>query len=179
MSRLNLLWAGEFSSRKRPLDAIAVMSQLVELVPHARLRMVGDGPLHPLVLGEIHRRGLGGVIAAEGRSDVARSLSEAHLLLHTAAWEGLPRVMLEAAAVGRYTYGYDVKGVVDGPASRVVPLGEASALAAAIAGDYRKGALDGPPTVNRADLSPQAAAVRIAEVVTSVVAGSGRRNDET
>ncbi|MGO8609752.1 hypothetical protein ACC848_43130, partial [Rhizobium johnstonii] len=79
--------------------------------------------------------GLGAVVTAEGRAAVAPALGSATALLHTAEWEGLPRVALEAAAVGRWCYGFDVKGLRDAPLVRLAADGDVDALAALVAAD--------------------------------------------
>jgi glycosyltransferase involved in cell wall biosynthesis len=166
--RLALLWVGEFTARKRPFDALEVVRELRRAGISPHLEMLGEGPLLPAVREAIATTGLTDVVTATGRGEVATALARSHLLLHTAAWEGLPRVALEAAAVGRWTYGYDVKGVVDGPASRVVPYGDTRALAHLIAGDVGGGALE-PVAVSRDALDPSTAAQAIADFVRSVL----------
>jgi glycosyltransferase involved in cell wall biosynthesis len=146
----NLLWVGDFTPRKRPLLAIAVVRRLVDQGCAVRLRMIGDGPLHATVVREIAANGLQEVIRADGRGPVAPALGSATALLHTAQWEGLPRVALEAAAVGRWTYGFDVKGLRDAPLVRLAPDGDVDALVGLIRDDDARGALREVPDVRSA-----------------------------
>jgi glycosyltransferase involved in cell wall biosynthesis len=146
----DLLWVGDFTPRKRPRLAVAVIRRLVEQGRDVRLRMVGDGPLHATVVREIAAQGLEKVIQADGRGPVAPALASATALLHTAEWEGLPRVALEAAAVGRWTYGFDVKGLRDAPLVRLAPDGDVDALARLIQDDEARGALREVPDVRSA-----------------------------
>ncbi|WP_216870583.1 glycosyltransferase [Modestobacter excelsi] len=168
---LDLLWAGDMTPRKRPLQAVAVVARLVDLGVPVRLRMLGDGPLHEAVRAEVAARGLGDVVRAEGRGPVSAALGEATALLHTASWEGLPRVALEAAAVGRWCYGFDVKGLRDAPLVRLAPDGDLEALSRLLAADAASGAVRGVPDV-RAALDATTAADGLADALLDVL---GRR----
>lgn len=109
---LSIVWAGEFSHRKRPMLAVEVMRALSALTPSLRLTMCGDGPLiaetrrHAISLGLQDR-----VLFPGQVSDLPERLANAHALLMTSTWEGLPRIALEANAVGRPVFAFDVKGV--------------------------------------------------------------------
>ena len=169
----DLVWIGDFTPRKRPHLAVDVVERLAAIGCPVRLRMLGDGPLHEEVRGRIEAAGLGPVITAEGRAAVAPALGAATALLHTAEWEGLPRVALEAAAVGRWSYGFDVKGLRDAPLVRLAPDGDVAALARLVAGDVTGGAMRSVPDV-RASLGVEAAADGIAAAVLDVL-GAARR----
>ncbi|WP_141137553.1 glycosyltransferase [Blastococcus mobilis] len=168
---LDLLWVGDFTPRKRPLLAVAVIRRLVDRGCDVRLRMLGDGPLHTAVLREIAAQGLDRVIRADGRGRVAPALASATALLHTAEWEGLPRVALEAAAVGRWSYGFDVKGLRDAPLVRVAPDGDVDSLARLIQDDDARGALREVPDV-RTSLSVTAAADGIGAAILDTLGRS-------
>jgi glycosyltransferase involved in cell wall biosynthesis len=168
---LQLLWVGDFTPRKRPDQALAVVRELLDLGCPVRLRMLGEGPLRQEVLQEVAATRLAHIVTAEGRGDVAQALRSASALLHTAAWEGLPRVALEAAAVGRWCYGFDVKGFRDAPLVRVAADGDVAALARRIADDQRQGALADVPDV-RQQLDVTEAADRIGAAVRETL---GRR----
>jgi glycosyltransferase involved in cell wall biosynthesis len=170
---IDLLWAGDMTPRKRPQLAVAVVARLVELGVPVRLRMLGDGPLHAAVRSEITARGLDDVVRAEGRGPVAEALDGATALLHTATWEGLPRVALEAAAVGRWTYGFDVKGLRDAPLVRLAPDGDVEALARLLAGDAAGGALYRVPDV-RGTLDAATAADGLAAALLDVLGRPAR-----
>jgi glycosyltransferase involved in cell wall biosynthesis len=161
---LDLVWVGDFTPRKRPLLAVAVIRRLIEQGCAVRLRMLGDGPLHAAVVEEVARQGLDGIIRADGRDRVAPALASATALLHTAEWEGLPRVALEAAAVGRWTYGFDVKGLRDAPLVQLAPDGDVEILARLIHDDSARGAIRKVPDV-RSALSVTAAADGIGSAI--------------
>jgi len=124
-----LAWVGEYTRRKRPLEAVRVAEILVRRGHDFRLHMLGDGALRPEVEAEVRRRGLGSHVLVHGQVRVAEVLPSVHGVIHTASWEGLPRVLLEAAAVGRHIVAYDVKGVRDIPGARLVPDLDAEGLA--------------------------------------------------
>jgi glycosyltransferase involved in cell wall biosynthesis len=139
--RLRLVWVGEPPERKRPWLAVRVVEELRARGVDAELTMVGKGALEDRTRALVSRRGLEASVRVPGWGDAAQAIAHAHALVHTATWEGLPRVMLEAVAVGRRTYAFDVKGVRDVPYARLIADGDVGALAAAIAGDWRSGAL--------------------------------------
>lgn len=117
---------------------LAGMAEIVRVASHARLLIVGDGPLRPQVealvaehrLGEYVRmlglvRNLGGVLAA---ADIA--------LLITKGWEGLPLAALEAMGMGLPLVISDVGGnreaVLDGKTGYVIPRADVPALVHAV-----------------------------------------------
>ncbi|WP_029431274.1 glycosyltransferase [Blastococcus sp. URHD0036] len=167
-AELRLVWIGDFTPRKRPEQALAVVEHLVGAGVPVTLRMLGDGPLIDTVREQIRARGLADVVRADGRASAAAALAEASALLHTATWEGLPRVALEAAAVGRWTYGFDVKGLRDAPLVRLAPDGDAAALARRIADDVAAGTVRSVPDV-RDRLGVDAAADGIAAALLDVL----------
>lgn len=171
---LDLVWIGDFTPRKRPMLAVAVVERLTARGIAVRLRMLGDGPLHAAVTSAIRARGLQQAIRAEGRDEVAPALAGASALLHTATWEGLPRVALEAAAVGRWCYGFDVKGLRDAPLVRLAPDGAVDELADRLARDLGTGQLR--PVPDRRDrLGAEAAANGMAEALLDVLGRPGQR----
>lgn len=138
---LSLAWIGEHSRRKRPWFALDVAAGLKAAGTDATLTMVGVGSLLELTRSDVRRRGLEDVVHVVGWADAAQALAGAHALIHTATWEGLPRVMLEAFAMGRRTYGFDVKGVRDSPGAVLVEEGDVAGMAAAVAEDWASGLL--------------------------------------
>src|SRR5690606_15419910 len=82
----------------------------------------------------------GGRVKLHGRVDPVPYFARADALVQTARWEGLPRVALEAIAMGRPTVGYDVKGVQDIPGAYLAPPGNVEALADATVDAVRLGA---------------------------------------
>lgn len=145
---LRLAWVGEFSGRKRPLDAIRIVAELHGRGVPVALTMLGDGPLRAEAAKLAHSLGVREHIDFAGFQPAYPVLASSHCVLHTASWEGLPRVGLEAAAVGRRFYGFDVKGVRDLPHATVVEPFDVTALVSAL----ERGLADVPETP---DLDPQ------------------------
>jgi hypothetical protein len=69
-------------------------------------------------------------------------IASSHALLHTAEWEGLPRILLEGMVMGRPAFAYDVKGVRDVPHARLAARPEPGELAQLIAGSERPRVVD-------------------------------------
>lgn len=66
------------------------------------------------------------------RTDIPERLSEASALLMTSRWEGLPRIGLEAIAVGCPVFAFDVKGTRSLPLVSLAPDGDVEGLATRI-----------------------------------------------
>ncbi|MBB1023683.1 MULTISPECIES: glycosyltransferase [unclassified Dietzia] len=124
----NLVWIGEFTERKRPLEAVKVMKDLVRSNPQAHLFMLGRGPLRSEVLALISKYRLQTFITLPGRVPPIDYFARSRALLHTATWEGLPRVALEALAVGRPVIGYSIKGLNGLPGTALAGDGEIAEL---------------------------------------------------
>jgi glycosyltransferase involved in cell wall biosynthesis len=127
--------------------------------------MLGDGPL----LGEV-RAAAPAYVDVVGRRDPVPAIAAAHALLHTSEREGLPRVQLEAAAVGRPSFGYDIRGVRDAPgATAIGDVGDMRGLATAIERWWGAGAPG--PVVDRDRLDWRRAHDRVTAVLGAVVRG--------
>lgn len=109
---LKMAWMGSMTRRKRPEDALEVQRLLGDLGIPSTLHMAGRGPLENKIKARIDQ------IPGSSWVEFVSSnhlLGGTHMLLHTAAWEGLSRSILEANAIGRPCFGYNVKGVRDAP----------------------------------------------------------------
>ena len=129
-----LLWdkgVGEFVAAARLLKAQGAV---------ARFALVGDGDAeNPAAIAdeEIEAWREGGVVEWWGRrEDMPEVLGLAHIVCLPSYREGLPKVLLEAAACARPLVATDVPGcreiVIDGRTGLLVPPRDAPALAAAI-----------------------------------------------
>lgn len=108
-NKLQLLWIGEMSQRKRPLDLVPLSGHLQSSNLPFEINVLGTGDLSQKLhdsIGEFP-------IILHGNQNPYPFLRDSHLLVSTSEWEGLARVGLEALATGRRTVGYDVKGVRD------------------------------------------------------------------
>ena len=166
---LRLCWIGELSPRKRPHLPLEIAAQLRDHGIGFRLEMLGDGQLRTDIGAEIRSRGLSGIVTANGPGDAAAAIERSHALVHTAQWEGLPRVMLESLAMGCPSYAFDVKGVRDIPLARFAPDGATTELAARIAADWTAGRLLDPMPFDRSLLDCSHAADGIRRFLPTLV----------
>jgi glycosyltransferase involved in cell wall biosynthesis len=140
-----LLSVGRLVPGKGFEDAIAAMAPLREAGVSARLALVGDGPLRPML--ESMARDLG----VSDRVEFRGTLTHADLLpLYRSAWlllapskvlpngrrDGIPNVVVEAMAMGVPCLGTPTGGldevIVPGETGALAPPGDPAALARAI-----------------------------------------------
>lgn len=164
---VRLVWVGELGARKRPQLAVELATQLGELHVPFELTMLGEGPLRKPLEDELRRRNLNGSVRLPGRVAVRPYLERANAVVHTASWEGLPRALLEAVAVGRTPIAFDVKGVRDIPGALLVPDGDVAGMAQVVA-DMMRGQLDWAPP-DAVSLSVEECALEISSFLRDVV----------
>src|SRR5450631_952104 len=128
-----LIWIGELSERKNPLSAIQVASALKRLGCDFHLSIAGDGPLRDQTVAAIASSGLDDFVTYVGHTAAQPFMAQSHALIHTARWEGLPRVFLEALSTGRQIFSYDAKGTRDLPDVRLSPFADTEHMARGIA----------------------------------------------
>lgn len=128
-----LVWIGELSERKNPLSAIRVAAKLKMLGCDFHLNILGQGPLREQTLTAITSSGLDDCVTYRGLTAAQPFIAQSHALVHTARWEGLPRVFLEALSTGRQIFSYDVKGTRDLSEVRLSPFSDTEHMARAIA----------------------------------------------
>ena len=123
---LRMVWCGEFSHRKNPAAAVQLAHHLADRGIDVTLDMLGSGPLFddPSSSSPIE-----GLVRRHGVADPVPHFERSHVLVQTARWEGLPRVGLEAIAIGLPAVGFDVKGVRDLPAVQLAPEDDIARLA--------------------------------------------------
>jgi glycosyltransferase involved in cell wall biosynthesis len=149
------LAVGRFQAQKaypRMLEAFEVH---LRTYPEDRLLLVGTGELHDAIATEAQRPRLGGRVQLLGRRlDVVELMSAADGYLMSSDWEGLPIVLLEAAACELPAVVTDVGGnaevVLDAETGFVVEPQRPDLLAAAMA------RLRGLPDTERAALGAAA-----------------------
>lgn len=131
-----VIWVGNFKPQKAPVEMARAAALLLLKSPDACFAALGDGPLRPRVARVLapladRARILG------WRSDAQRLIAASDLLLHTAIFEGLPRVILEAAALGVPCVSTNVDGIPeavrDGESGLLFRPGETDAMASAAA----------------------------------------------
>jgi len=116
---------------------LAAMPRVLRAVPAARLVIVGAGELRGPLEAEALRRGLGDRCVFTGfRADVDRFIPAFSLLCLTSRTEGLGSSLLDAMCFGRAVVATETGGipeaVVHGRTGLLVPVGDPSALAAAL-----------------------------------------------
>jgi len=108
---------GRFSTQKNPLDWVRVAGRVGRSLPECRFILVGDGPLHPEVMIALSEEGIIDRTILTGlRRDVPRLMAAMDVFLLTSLWEGLPRVIPQAMAMGLPV----VANAVDGSSEAVV-----------------------------------------------------------
>ncbi len=133
------LWlaVGRLTEAKGYPDLIEAMSIVHATRPDATLRIAGVGPLEQ----EIHALIGAASLEAEAqllglRSDVGDLMQAADGFVLSSHWEGLPMVLLEAAASALPIVATDVGGsreaIDEGASGHLVPAGDAAALAASM-----------------------------------------------
>jgi len=112
---------------------------VVRARPETRFVLAGDGPQRPWLERLAHDLGLGSAVAFIGAVDHGRMpglMAAADVVAISSVYEGTSLVAVEALASGTPVVTTDVAGapdtVQDGISGRVVPVGDAGALAAAL-----------------------------------------------
>jgi glycosyltransferase involved in cell wall biosynthesis len=126
-----------FLPQKDPITLARAFAQVAERVPGSRLVVVGDGPMRARVEELLGGFGIRDRVTLLGaRTDVAAILPAFDVFVSSSRWEGLPRVIVEAATAGLPVVATDVGGnselLVHGESGMLVPAGDADALAAAV-----------------------------------------------
>ncbi len=160
---LHLLFLGALSREKDPLVALEVASR----IPSAKVRYVGDGPERLGLATTVHSRHLEDRVELVGSvDDVLPHLAWADVLVMTSRTEGFPGVVLEAAAAGVPTVGFDVGGVgeavVDGETGLLVPAGDIDGMVAKL-GSLDPERLDGLAERGRVRVQERFALDRVLE----------------
>jgi glycosyltransferase involved in cell wall biosynthesis len=110
---------------------------ILEAHPEARVIVVGGGELEPELRSEIGRLRLDRRFALLGARPDARELMSLYdIFVLPSLWEGLPLVLIEAAALGKPIVATDIGGsreiISHGETGLLVPAADPVALAAAV-----------------------------------------------
>ena len=133
-----VLAAGRLTAQK---DFPTLLQAFARLVPERDLRLMilGEGPDRAALEAEIEALGLGDRIALLGfQTNPFSYMARARLFVLSSAWEGLPGVLIQAMACGTPVVSTDCPSgprevLVGGRLGPLVPVGDAEALALAIA----------------------------------------------
>jgi glycosyltransferase involved in cell wall biosynthesis len=158
-----LVYVGRLTEQKGPLLLVEAARRLAAEGFTFELLMIGDGPLRQTVEELVERLGLEEYVrlaGVQGVETVREELLRARALVLPSFAEGLPRVLMEALALGRPVISTYVAGipelVVPGLCGWLVPAGSVEALV---------GAMRGALSASAADLEHlgRAGAARVAE----------------
>lgn len=128
---------GRLEAQKDPITMVEALSEAQAQVPRLRAVLVGGGSLEAQVLETASALDIADRLDLLGlRDDVPSLLAASDLFALSSRWEGLPRAALEAARAGLPIAATDTGGIreliEDGVTGRLVPVGDASALALAL-----------------------------------------------
>lgn len=129
-----VVMAARLEERKGHTYLFDAVSRLAPQHPGLRLLVLGDGPLLAALQQRCRELGIGGIVHFLGhRHDLPRVLAASDVSVLTSLWEGLPRVLVQSAAVGRPILTFDVEGawevVREGRNGYVVPTRDVDAFA--------------------------------------------------
>jgi glycosyltransferase involved in cell wall biosynthesis len=132
-----VLCLGALEERKNPLDLVPLLAEVRRHVPDAFLAVAGEGPLADDLEKAVAEAGLSADVGLLGFVKPVEPLlwrADALVLLSNA--EGLPQVLIQAAAAGLPFVTYDVDGgrevVALGAVGEVVGLADVDGAAAAL-----------------------------------------------
>ena len=135
--RFAWLSVGRLTAAKRHTDLLAATTIVRRTVPNVQTLIVGDGPLREALENEIRSGDLASNVSLLGlRDDVRQLMLAADGFVLSSAWEGLPMVLLEAAASSLPIVATDVGGSGDAVRDRdtgyLTPARDPRALADAM-----------------------------------------------
>lgn len=135
---------GRLVEQKNPGCIVEAAPWVLRDHPSSQFLIIGDGPLHSALVEQIIRKRLDDRVRLLGyREDALDIVAASNLFVLPSLWEGLPFILLEAMARETPVIATDCVAddelLGDGKHGRVVPRGDAQALADAVVG-----ALDDP-----------------------------------
>jgi glycosyltransferase involved in cell wall biosynthesis len=131
------LAVGRFEEAKDYPNLLAAFGKVAAERDDVLLLIVGRGPLDSSLRSIVEAKGLSARVRfLGGRSDVPALMNASDGYVMSSAWEGLPLVLIEAAASGLPTVATRVGGVgeivVEGKSGTLVPPGDSKLLASAM-----------------------------------------------
>jgi len=105
------LFVGRLALNKRPDHAVEAFRFIKEQLPHARLWLVGRGPLERKLQKTLPEGAE--MLGYLPRVELYERMARAHCLLIPSVREGWGLVVIEANSVGTPAVGYDVQGIRD------------------------------------------------------------------
>jgi len=113
---------------------IEAAKALVPKHPNVKFLIVGEGDQRGDLQNQVDRAQLNGQVIFTGyRNDIAEVMATFDIFAFTSLWEGLPKVMIQSAALGKPIVTFAVEGaremVDDGETGYIVPSRDVGALA--------------------------------------------------
>jgi glycosyltransferase involved in cell wall biosynthesis len=135
---LHLVCVGRMAPEKGQAFLLEALALLDGQLPDLQTVLFGDGPLKEELEERCARLGLTGRVRFAGqRQDIRRWLPFFDLFVLPSAWEGLSQALLEAMAAGlpvaATAVGGNPEAVLEGETGLLIPPGDPTALASAIA----------------------------------------------
>jgi glycosyltransferase involved in cell wall biosynthesis len=180
-----ILYLGSLDQRKNVLALPAFLSQLIALEPAARpfLVVAGEGPLRGDLERGLEAMGLSDDSALVGFiADPAPAIATADAVVLLSSAEGIPQVLVQAAATGTPFVAYEVDGgqelLEEGAAGAVVPLGDLSAAARA-ASDVLRGRRGRAPSIDLSGWDDAEIAAGYRRLLASAMSGRPNGGEST
>lgn len=105
---------GRLSTQKNPCDFVKVSAAVKKEIPETQFLFIGDGPLRPETENLIKELNISKDIFLPGlRTDIPALLRCMDVFILTSLWEGLPRVIPQAMAVGLPVVANAIDGVCE------------------------------------------------------------------
>jgi phosphatidylinositol alpha-mannosyltransferase len=134
-----ILFLGKLVEQKGFLDLLQAMPGVLREVPDAHLLVLGEGPELPRGKHMVEHQGFGDSVTFAGRmccDDLVTAYSAADVVTLPSHSEGMPLVILEAAATGRPVVATSVSGIPEfveqGRTGTLVPPSDPHALSGAL-----------------------------------------------
>jgi len=106
-----LAMVARLEARKGHIYLFESVRRVKERHPEMRVLLVGDGALRTELEAQARSLGIDDVVRFLGhRADVPRLLAASDISVLTSLWEGLPRVLVQAAATGKPILTFNVEG---------------------------------------------------------------------
>lgn len=137
-NKKRLLSVGRLDEQKQFDVLIKVFASLAGRLANWSLRIVGEGPLRPVLQRQIIKLGLERRVELPGRTaNIGEELTEADAFVLTSNYEGFPNALLEAMVVGLPCVTFDCPSgpremSMDGQVALLVPLNDEQALGHAL-----------------------------------------------
>lgn len=133
-----IVFVGRLVDGKRPQDALAAFSTVLERCPDAQLYFCGDGPLRDRLEATVADEGLGDAVEFLGRvqySDMPSVFRAADLFVLPSRTEGFPRTVLEALSCETPVVSSDLEQTskIVEQTGATVDVGDVQGLASAVA----------------------------------------------